>query len=91
MTFTFQPGRIEANASIGSTTPGGRRIAAQALRKFIERSRFLIRNDGDESRPMRAQPSGSRRHEPVDAPGSLFAPIVAAVPPGTEWSGFGNH
>jgi hypothetical protein len=24
------------------------------------------------------------------APGSVFAPVIAAVPPGTEWCGFGN-
>jgi len=25
-----------------------------------------------------------------DAPDSIFAPIIAGVPPGTRWSGFGN-
>lgn len=25
-----------------------------------------------------------------DAPDSIFAPIIAAVPPGTKWAGFGN-
>jgi len=49
VTFTFGPGRLDGTAQVGSAAPGERRIAAYALRSFIDRVLFLIKHAGDEA------------------------------------------